>query len=121
MDSDNQVVYELNLLELDTPSPVTGNREVFMRDVTQEREMARQIAFERRAAAGDLLTGVAHEVRNPLAAIQAAAQVLEQDLASEAAYAAPIGIICRQRARDGGRRLARERREPGPPRGDTRS
>ena len=53
----------------------------------------------RRAAAGDLLTGVAHEVRNPLAAIQAAAEVLEQDLASEAAYAAPMGIICRLRCR----------------------
>ncbi len=97
VDPESQVVYELSLLELDIPSPVTGHRVVFMREVTQEREMARQvIAFERRAAAGDLLTGVAHEVRNPLAAIQAAAEVLEQDLASEAAYAAPMGIICRQ-------------------------
>lgn len=97
VDPQNQIAYELNLLELDIPFPVTGNRVVFMRDVTQEREMARQvIAFERRAAAGDLLTGVAHEVRNPLAAIQAAVEVLKQDLAGTPAYAAPVGIICRQ-------------------------
>jgi signal transduction histidine kinase len=97
VDPESQIAYELNLLELDIPSPVSGNRVVFMRDVTQERELASQvIAFERRAAAGDLLTGVAHEVRNPLAAIQAAVAVLEQDLAREPAYAVPVGIICRQ-------------------------
>jgi len=97
VDPESEVVYELNLLELDIPSPLTGNRVVFIRDVTQEREMARQvIAFERRAAAGDLLTGVAHEVRNPLAAIQAAAEVLRQEVPANPAHAAPVGIICRQ-------------------------
>lgn len=97
VDPASGVVYELNLLELDIPIPVTGNRVVFMRDVTQEREMARQvIAFEKRAAAGDLLTGVAHEVRNPLAAIQAAAELLSQELPGDPDRAAPVGIICRQ-------------------------
>jgi signal transduction histidine kinase len=97
VDPESQVVYELNLLELDIPTPVTGNRVVFIRDVTQEREMARQvIAYEKRAAAGDLLTGVAHEVRNPLAAIQAAAELLSQELPNDPAHAAPVGIICRQ-------------------------
>jgi signal transduction histidine kinase len=97
VDPHDQVVYELNLLELDLPTAVEGNRVVFIRDVTQEREMARQvIAFERRAAAGDLLTGVAHEVRNPLAAIQAAVELLRQELPGHPAFEAPVGIITRQ-------------------------
>jgi signal transduction histidine kinase len=91
------VVYELNLLELDMPPPLLGNRVVFMRDVTQERELARQvIAFERRAAAGDLLTVVAHEVRNPLAAIEAAAEVLHQDGGLDPTLKPAVDIVCRQ-------------------------
>ncbi len=90
------VCYEVKLLDLDVPLPVIGDQAVFMRDVTQEREMARRvIAFERRAAAGDLLTGVAHEVRNPLAAIQAAAEALQRRPAP-AEETALLGVIRRQ-------------------------
>jgi signal transduction histidine kinase len=97
IDPQDHVVYELSILELDLHTPLTGDRVVFMRDVTQEREMARQvIAFEKRAAAGDLLTGVAHEVRNPLAAIQAAVELLRQELPGRPALEVPVGIICRQ-------------------------
>jgi signal transduction histidine kinase len=86
----------VKLLDLDVPLPVIGDQAVFMRDVTEEREMARRvIAFERRAAAGDLLTGVAHEVRNPLAAIQAAAEALQRRPAV-AEEAALLGVIRRQ-------------------------
>src|SRR5262249_46802435 len=46
-DSVHGVAYELSLLDLDMPPPLVGNRVVFMRDVTRERELARQvIAFE---------------------------------------------------------------------------
>jgi signal transduction histidine kinase len=91
------LTYEVKLLRLETPSPVLGDRVVLMRDVTMEREMARQLmAFERRAAAGDLLNGVAHEVRNPLAAIQAAVQTLERDAPRGGETAELLEIIRRQ-------------------------
>lgn len=79
-DAQRGVTWEVSLLQLDSPSPLLGERVVFLRDVTRDREMARRmLAVEKRAAMGDLLTGVAHEVRNPLAAIQAAIDGLERE------------------------------------------
>ena len=96
-DTTSGLTYEVKLLRLETPSPVLGDRVVLMRDVTQEREMARQlIVFEKRAATGDLLNGVAHEVRNPLAAIQAAVQTLERDAPRGSETAELLEIIRRQ-------------------------
>jgi signal transduction histidine kinase len=73
-------VYEASLLQIQGPTPALGERVVILRNVTEQREMARRMsAFERRAATGDLLLRVAHEVRNPLAAVQAAAESLGLD------------------------------------------
>jgi hypothetical protein len=65
--------------------------------VTEQREMARRMAaFERRAATGDLLSGVAHEVRNPLAAVQAAAEALGLDAAGDPDQTMLVDIIQKQ-------------------------
>ncbi len=90
-------VYEANLLQIHGPTPILGERVVILRDVTEQREMARRMAaFERRAATGDLLMGVAHEVRNPLAAVQAAAEALGLDAEGNPDQTLMVDIIQKQ-------------------------
>jgi signal transduction histidine kinase len=90
-------VYEANLLQIHGPTPILGERVVILRDVTEQREMARRMAaFERRAATGDLLSGVAHEVRNPLAAVQAAAEALGLDAEGDPDQTLLVDIIQKQ-------------------------
>ncbi len=50
-------------------------------DLTELKDMEEQIArADRLAAIGELAAGVAHEIRNPLAAISGATQMLKSDL-----------------------------------------
>jgi signal transduction histidine kinase len=77
-DGERGLTYEACLLQLEYPWPAMGDRVLYLRDVTAQREMARRIiSVERRAAVGDLLGGVAHEVRSPLTALQAAVDLLQ--------------------------------------------
>lgn len=90
-------VYEASLLQIHGPTPILGERVVILRNVTEQREMARRMAaYERRAATGDLLLGVAHEVRNPLAAVEAAAASLALDAAGDRDRTMLVGIIREQ-------------------------
>lgn len=58
---------------------------VVFQDVTERRELARQLERQRRLAAiGELSANLAHEVRNPLAAISNSLQVLQQNRNSAA-------------------------------------
>ncbi|MET0552204.1 MAG: ATP-binding protein [Vicinamibacteria bacterium] len=90
-------VYEANLLQIHGPTPILGERVVILRNVTEQREMARRMAaYERRASTGDLLMGVAHEVRNPLAAVEAAAASLALDAAGDRDRTMLVDIIREQ-------------------------
>jgi signal transduction histidine kinase/putative methionine-R-sulfoxide reductase with GAF domain len=90
-------VYEATLLQIHGPTPILGERVVILRNVTEQREMARRMAaYERRAATGDLLLGVAHEVRNPLAAVEAAAASLALDAAGDHDRTMLVDIIREQ-------------------------
>ncbi len=54
---------------------------------------------ERLASVGELAAGLAHEIRNPLAAISGAMQVLQQDFQSEGEHHALMAIAVRESER----------------------
>lgn len=97
-DPERGLTYEACLLLLEYPWPSMGDRVLYLRDVTAQREMARRIiSVERRAAVGDLLGGVAHEVRSPLTALQAAVDLLQGDpVIGEGDGRMALDIIVRQ-------------------------
>lgn len=106
--------FELNVDRLDdnrrvnlglSCSPLLDERGQFLghvinfQDVTEVREMERILRRnERLAAIGGLAASVAHEVRNPLAAIAGCAELLEADLEGEEDQRL-IRIIRRESAR----------------------
>ncbi len=54
---------------------------------------------ERLASVGELAAGLAHEIRNPLAAISGAMEVLQQDLSLHGEYQTLMGIAMRETER----------------------
>ena len=71
-----------------------------IRDITEKRKLERQLArAESLAAMGELAAGLAHEIRNPLAGIRGAVQVIEESLPLDDSRREVIGEIKRQVAR----------------------
>ncbi len=57
---------------------------LLFRDLTEIRQLKMQVErMERLALLGELSAGIAHEIRNPLAGIKAAAQVLEESFGAD--------------------------------------
>ena len=75
----------------------------FVEDISQERAQARQIKL---AALGRLTANIAHEIRNPLAAITHAAELLEEEVQQRQTDTMLLRII-----RDNSNRLDRMVRE----------
>lgn len=79
--------------------PTGGNRGIVLvlRDASRVRDMEEQLRrSDRLAALGVLAAGVAHEVRNPLVGIRAAAQLMEREPAFPPSLREFTGIIIRQ-------------------------
>lgn len=79
---------------LHSPDLMENSRIITMQDLSRLREMeARVRQTEKMAAVGEMAAGIAHEFRNPLAAISGSAQLLAQRAAAleQQAIGAPAG------------------------------
>lgn len=73
--------YSLHLGPIRTDGVITGAVAV-ARDITQKKQTEAQlIVSDRMASVGTLAAGVAHEINNPLAAVMANLELVQQDLA----------------------------------------
>ena len=76
----------------------TGNFRIYtMQDLSEIKRMEFQIRqAEKMAAIGRMAAGIAHEFRNPLAAMSGAAQLLEQEIGHDRTTQALMNIIIRE-------------------------
>jgi two-component system sensor histidine kinase PilS (NtrC family) len=71
-----------------------------LQDLSRIRQMEDQIRqSEKMAAIGNIAAGIAHEFRNPLAAISGAAQVLDQEVTASSTNHSLLNIIVRECSR----------------------
>lgn len=86
-------------LFLDHRAKVAGLIGIFQ-DLTELKEMEEQVArADRLAAIGELAAGVAHEIRNPLASISGAIQMLKSELTLNQDNQTLMEIILRESTR----------------------
>ena len=82
---------------LNMPGDSANSRVYTMQDLSKIKAMEEKIRqAEKMAAIGEMAAGVAHEFRNPLAAISGAAQVLQGDLEKDPDSSGLINIIVRE-------------------------
>lgn len=79
--SQESVLIGMNLSYLHTQSAVPYGMILLFQDITEIQKMEQQLRIrERMAAIGTMAAGIAHEIRNPLAAIHGSVQMLKDDL-----------------------------------------
>ncbi|MEO5657630.1 MAG: ATP-binding protein [Nitrospiria bacterium] len=80
----------------DEPAGMIG----IFQDLTEIKALEEKVRQrERLASVGELAAGLAHEIRNPLAAISGAIEVLQQDLQPEGEHQALMAIALRETER----------------------
>jgi len=83
--------------KLNMPEGSDNSRVYTMQDLSQIKKMEDQVRqSEKMAAIGEMAAGVAHEFRNPLAAISGAAQIIAQEVASDPQNQRLMNIITRE-------------------------
>jgi two-component system sensor histidine kinase PilS (NtrC family) len=83
--------------KLNMPDEDKDSRVYTMQDLTQIRDMEKKVKqAEKMAIIGGMAAGIAHEFRNPLAAISGAAQVLRGDASGSSDMRRLIEIVVRE-------------------------
>jgi len=83
--------------KLNTPDRCENCRVYTLQDLSQIKEMEAKVQqAEKMATIGEMATGIAHELRNPLAAISGAAQLLDRDEGENPTRTRLFNIIMRE-------------------------
>lgn len=81
--SDQKLIVGINSSYLEDAANGFEGVVLLLRDLTEVQQLRNQVErMERLALLGELSAGIAHEVRNPLAGIKAATQLLEENFAA---------------------------------------
>lgn len=82
--SGRKIIMGINAAHLEDVSNNFEGVVLLLRDLTEIRQLKNQVErMERLALLGELSAGIAHEIRNPLAGIKAATQLLEENFAKD--------------------------------------
>ena len=94
-----EIVVGLSATHLETPGGRAGYIVTFQ-DVTEVKKTDRQARIQQRlAAVGEMAAGIAHEIRNPLAAMSGSIQILRQELPLSAEQEQLMDIVLRESER----------------------
>ena len=89
----------LSVAELEMPHGHRGYLYTFQ-DVTESKRLERDAQMQKRlAAVGEMAAGIAHEIRNPLAAMSGSMQILRQELVLSSDQSQLMDIILRESER----------------------
>ncbi len=92
-----EIVVEINASRILDESNQFEGVVVLFRDITEIHDLRHQVErMERLALLGELSAGIAHEIRNPLAGIKAATQLLEEDIQPNAFQSEVVTRIVRE-------------------------
>jgi two-component system sensor histidine kinase PilS (NtrC family) len=94
-----EIIVGLSATHLETPGGRAGYIVTFQ-DVTEVKKLDRQARIQQRlAAVGEMAAGIAHEIRNPLAAMSGSIQILRQELPLSAEQEQLMDIVLRESER----------------------
>jgi two-component system sensor histidine kinase PilS (NtrC family) len=98
-DALDEIVVGLSATHLETPGGRAGYIVTFQ-DVTEIKKQDRQARIQHRlAAVGEMAAGIAHEIRNPLAAMSGSIQILRHELPLSAEQEQLMDIVLRESER----------------------
>lgn len=78
---DDKILIGFNIMEFTDSENKEGGYIISLKDITYSKEMQEEMRrMDRLASLGVMASGIAHEIRNPLAGIKAIAQTFEEEL-----------------------------------------
>jgi two-component system sensor histidine kinase PilS (NtrC family) len=92
-----QIQFDITVNDLQGSNGVSRGRLVIFEDVTKIRKMEERVKLsEKQAAFVRIAAGMAHEIRNPLAALRGATEMLATSMAPEETDKRLLGIVIRE-------------------------